>query len=129
MPPETLDNGVREEVFSTLLEASGPLSPSEIADEIGVDRELASYHLKILLNVGLVIREDDGKYYPQPLLTDPDFGEEIEEVIRDLISEAEERVFVSPDADISPESAVVNTVRAGVSLHLFDGKEDSADSR
>lgn len=129
MPPETLDNGVREEVFGVLLDASGPLSPSEVSEEIGVDRELASYHLKILFNAGLVIREGDGKYFPQPLLTDPEFEGRVEEAIQELVAEAEESVYVSPGADVAPDAAVINAVRTSVTLYLFSGEGETSDSR
>lgn len=125
MPSDTLDNGVREDVFNALIDAQGPLTPSAIADEIGTDRELVSYHLGILLDAGLVLREGEGKYYPQPLLTDPEFENEVDEAIRELVKAGEQQVFVDPEAEASPEMAVLNAVRARVVLSLFgDGGDD-----
>lgn len=129
MPPDVLDNGVREDVFVTLLDASGPLSPSTIAAELGIDRELVSYHLKILLNTGLIAREDGGRYFPQPLLTDPDFDKQIDEAISGLFPVAAQKVFADPDADVAAEDAVANALHARITLYLFGDEGDAAASR
>lgn len=129
MPSEPLDNGTREEVFSVLLDASGPQTPSTVAEKIDMDRELVSYHLGVLLDAGLIAREAGGRYYPQPVLTDPEFERQVEEAIQELFHEAQSKVFVNPDAEVSPEAAVSNAIRTKITLFLFSDEEESADGR
>jgi len=62
-------NDIRLEILMTLIKNSKVMTLSEIANKLKIPHQLVSYHLPILENMGLIIK-DGQKYFCQPAFID-----------------------------------------------------------
>ena len=58
----TNSTDLQQRIRRILQDSAKPLGPAAIAEKIGVERNKAYYHLKILKENGLIISPEDGKY-------------------------------------------------------------------
>lgn len=121
------NNDKRQSIFVELVEADGPLTPSELGNAVDETRQAVMYHLDQLVDQGLIIR-DNGGYRPQPVFTDPEIEGDFVEALGDLLPRIYERVEI--DSTLSGEeqaTVVFNCVRMFVAMELLDGPTDDPD--
>lgn len=121
-PPTGNGDSLRDQIFEELVESDESLSPTELADRLDTTRDNAHYNLQTLVNLGLVVN-DDGEYFCQPVLSDPDFRDLIDESISELIPEAYKRIYIDPDVSSEQQAdAVMNCLQAAVAMAVLDAE-------
>ena len=94
------DSGdTRYRIFKAIVSAKKMLTLSEISKKVKMDQQRVSYHLPILLDSGLILK-DGYNYFPQPVFIDEELhalcAEKLSEIVAGF-SEANSSIVVGED--------------------------------
>lgn len=113
------ENGTTFNVLNVLIDAKEMLTPSEIGDKLGTDRQKVRYHLNKLIDMGLVIK-DGKKYYCQPAFIDNDFLDFTVKRLEEIIPELMEKIYIDPEFEReSDKDTVVRNCMKVILVRLF----------
>lgn len=114
------ENSLRYKIFIALINSKKELSLSDIAKKIHLPPQHVSYHLPFLEESGLIIKTDDGTYFPQPILVDKEIRDYCLEKMGDIINKIlmEKEVYFEYDTDEENTRVLYNCLNALVSMSL-----------
>lgn len=118
VPKEELGNSLRRDVFSELLKSDDPMTPTELGESLGEQREQIHYHLDILTRTGIVVGDGSGGYKAQELFSSPAYNEALTATLSTLTPLAEQYVEMPEEIDGGEETVLRNCVRLTVAMNV-----------
>jgi DNA-binding transcriptional ArsR family regulator len=108
----------RFKVLMCLIDATEKLTLSEISRRLDMPHQLVSYHLPILEDMGLIIKQDGG-YFCQPAHIDPDLLKLYVEANLDPVLETLPQLYLDFDEEKDRVQALYNNLQIMMAL-AFD---------
>lgn len=112
-----MTSDIRTRILMKLIDNAEFMTLSGISDELNVPHQLVSYHLPILLAMGLIIKEDTF-YYCQPVFIEKNLQIKIMEKLSDFIPEYLKKIYCESDDAQDKKDVLINCLQIQMQLTL-----------
>lgn len=127
-----MTSDIRTRILMKLIDNAKFMTLSDLKNELNVPHQLISYHLPILIDMGLIIK-DGQQYYCQPVFIEPELQTKIMEKLSEFIPEYHNKIYCESDEDQDKKDVLINCLQIQMllsiqSLHeLINAKKFSAE--
>ena len=112
-----MTSDIRTKILMKLIDNAEFMTLSGISDELNVPHQLVSYHLPILIDMGLIIKEEN-YYYCQPVFIEPELQTKIMEKLSEFIPEYHDKIYCESDEEQDKKDVLINCLQIQMLLSI-----------